>query len=139
MDAEHARAAERVRQSAMAWCDAWNWRDLDAVMGHYADDVAFSSPTVVRRWAVADGWLHGRDRPRAHFEIGMQVPGLRFELAEVLHGAGAVCILYRRETGVLVADLVELEGAGRAIRVVACYGEGGTPPPGEERRPRMTS
>ena len=91
-------------------------------MAHYAEGVAFSSPTVVRRWAIADGWLHGRDRLRAHFEVGMRAPGLRFELVEVLHGAGAVCLLYRRETGALVVDLVELDAAGKAVRVVACYG-----------------
>ena len=107
MDADHAGAAEQARRRAAAWCDAWNRRDLVAVMAHYAEDVAFSSPTVVRRWNSADGWLH------AHFETGMQAPGLRFAL-------------------------VELDGVGKAVRVVACYGEGGTPP-GKGRRSRMAS
>ena len=110
---------------ARAWCDAWNRGDLDAVMSHYADDVAFSSPTVVQRWGIADGWLHGKDRLRENFAIGIRKPGLRFELLDVLLGPpNIVCIVHRRETGALVTDLVETGRDGRGVRVVACYGEG---------------
>lgn len=112
-----------ARASAQAWCDAWNRRDLDAIMQHYAEDVAFSSPTVIQRWGTPDGWLHGRDRLRAHFEIGLRTPNLSFSLVDVLLGAGAMCVLYLREAGILVTDLVELDDEGRGRRVVACYGE----------------
>ena len=49
---------EAVRKVAADWCDAWNRRDLDAIMEHYADDVEFSSPTVNQevgscRWLAA--------------------------------------------------------------------------------------
>ena len=109
--------------AAHDWCNAWNRRDLEGVMRHYSEDVAFSSPTVIRRWNIADGWLRGRERLRANFEIGMRATGLRFELIDVLAGAGGThCILYRRESGVLVTDLVEVNEQGRAQRVVACYG-----------------
>ena len=40
---------------AAAECDAWNRRDLEAIMGRYAEDVALSSPAVVRRMGRADG------------------------------------------------------------------------------------
>jgi hypothetical protein len=33
--------------------------------------------------------------------------------------------LYRRETGLLVSDLVELDDDAKASRVVACYGSAG--------------
>jgi ketosteroid isomerase-like protein len=29
---------EGARKAAAHWCDAWNRRDLDAIMEHYADD-----------------------------------------------------------------------------------------------------
>jgi ketosteroid isomerase-like protein len=109
--------------AAREWCEAWNRRDLDAVMAHYAEDVEFSSPTVVQRWGLPDGWLRGKDKLRANFEIGMQKPGLRFELVDVLVGAsGCYCVVYRRETGALVTDLVETDASGLGCRVVACYG-----------------
>ena len=116
---------EEAQAEARAWCDAWNRGDLDAVMSHYADDVAFNSPTVPQRWGIADGWLRGKERVRENFAIGIRKPGLRFELVDVLLGApNILCILYRRETGALVTDLVETDEAGRGLRVVACYGEG---------------
>jgi ketosteroid isomerase-like protein len=37
---------EEARRLARSWCEAWSKGDLDAVMGHYAVDVKFSSPTV---------------------------------------------------------------------------------------------
>jgi hypothetical protein len=36
-----------------------------------------------------------------------------------------MCVIYRRETGLLVSDLVELDDDAKAIRVVAYYGSVG--------------
>ena len=113
---------EAVRKVAADWCDAWNRRDLDAIMEHYADDVEFSSPTVIKRWGVADGWLRGRNKVRENFAIGVKVPDLQFELVDVLLGVNSMCVVYRRETGALVTDLVELDPSGKGRRVIACYG-----------------
>ena len=116
-------ATESARRLAAAWCEAWNRRDLDAVMEHYADDVRFCSPTVVKRWQLADGWLHGKESLRRNFAIGIAAPGLRFELVDVLPGVGSMCVIYRRESGQLVSDTVEFNAEGKAVRVIACYGE----------------
>lgn len=113
---------ETARRVAEEWCDAWNRKDLDAVMAHYAENVAFSSPTVVKRWGIADGWLHGRTRLRENFAIGIAAEGLRFDLVDVVIGVKSMCVMYRRETGQLVNDTVEFDDQGKAIRVVACYG-----------------
>lgn len=107
---------------ARDWCDAWNRRDLDGIMHHYADDVELSSPTVIKRWGIADGWLRGKDKVRENFAIGVKAPDLHFELLDVLVGVNAMCVLYRRETGALVTDLVELDANGKGRRVIACYG-----------------
>lgn len=113
---------ETARRVGEEWCDAWNRKDLDAVMAHYAETVAFSSPTVVKRWGIADGWLHGRARLRENFAIGIAAEGLRFDLVDVVIGVTSMCVIYRRESGQLVNDTVELDEQGKAIRVVACYG-----------------
>ena len=112
---------EAVWSAARAWCDAWNRRDVNAMMEHYADDVEFNSPTIVHRWGHADGWLRGKERLRANFEIGVKAPNLRFELIDVLLGVNAMCVIYRRETGTLVTDLVEFNQDGRGRRVFSCY------------------
>src|SRR5580692_10039433 len=113
---------EDARQVAADWCDAWNRRDLDAIMEHYANDVEFSSPTVIKRWGVADGWLRGSSKVRENFAIGVKAPDLHFELVDVLLGVNSICVVYRRGTGALVTDLVELDANGKGRRVTACYG-----------------
>jgi hypothetical protein len=113
---------DKARQAAQDWCDAWNRRDLDAIMDHYSDDVDFSSPTVIKRWGIADGWLRGKAKVRENFAIGVTAENLRFELVDVLLGVNSMCVVYRRESGALVTDLVELDDNGKGRRVIACYG-----------------
>jgi ketosteroid isomerase-like protein len=116
----------QARAIAEDWCAAWNRRDLDAVMAHYAEEVELSSPKVVERLGRADGWLKGKQALRAYFATGMQAPRLNFELIEVLVGTGALSIVYRRENGALVSDTMELDECCRGRRIVACYGTGRT-------------
>lgn len=116
---------EEAWSRATAECDAWNRRDLDAIMMRYADDVALSSPAVVTRMGRADGWLRGKAKVREYFEIGLQSPGLHFELVDVLFGVNALCMVFRRETGVTVCDIFELDDQDRVIRLLACYGRPG--------------
>lgn len=113
---------EEAWKAAKDWCDAWNRRDIDGIMRHYADDVEFSSPTVMKRWGIADGWLRGKDKVRENFAIGVKAPNLHFELLDVLIGVNAMSVVYRRETGALVTDLVEVDAEGKGRRVIACYG-----------------
>ena len=91
-------------------------------MAHYADDVALSSPAVVARMGRADGWLHGKAEVRDYFAAGLQAPGLHFELVDVLFGINVICMIFRRETGVTVSDVFELDEQDRVIRLLACYG-----------------
>lgn len=111
-----------LRARAVAWVDAWNRRDLDAILAHYADDVAVCSPRVVERTGAADGWLRGKPALRAYFAKGLENPALRFELVDVAIGVGAMTVVYRREDGALVTDCAELDADGRIRRMVACYG-----------------
>ncbi len=113
---------ETARLMAANWCEAWNRRDLDAIMAHYSEDVAFRSPNVIARWGVADGWLHGRTRLRENFARVLELARPHFTLLDVMLGVDAMCVLYRRETGDVACNLVELDPAGQARRVVACHG-----------------
>lgn len=115
--------AELARQIAQSWIDAWNHRDLDAIMQHYGDNVEFSSPAVIQRWGEqTQGRLVGKAALRKHFARGLELqPKLRFDLVDVLVGIDAVTILYRRQTGVLAADIVELSADGTAHRGAAFY------------------
>jgi ketosteroid isomerase-like protein len=117
-----AMLINEARKAAQDWCGAWNRRDLEAIMDHYSDDVEFSSPTVIKRWGIADGWLRGKAKVRENFAIGVKASNLRFELVDVLLGVNSMCVVYRRESGALITDLVELDENGKGRRVIACYG-----------------
>jgi catechol 2,3-dioxygenase-like lactoylglutathione lyase family enzyme/ketosteroid isomerase-like protein len=108
--------------AARAWCDAWNRRDLDAVILQYTEDVVLTSPSVVERWGIADGTLRGRTRLREHFARGMAAPNLRLTLENVLRTVGGATVLYRRETGRQVADANTYDADGRIRRTVASFG-----------------
>jgi SnoaL-like domain len=110
------------RSLAEQWIEAWNSHDLDRIMHHYATDIEFEANTVVRRWQKPDGRLVGLDELRAHFQLGLKLaPDLRFELEEFLSSPSGYAVLYRRENGNRVLDVVELNSEGKARRVKAFY------------------
>lgn len=111
---------------AQNWVDAWNKRDLDAVMTHYADDVSVCSPLVKRPLNKSDGWLHGKSALRDYFVVGMGNPDLQFTLKSVHVGVQSMSMVYARENGIQVVDTMELNADGLTTRMVACYSGGDT-------------
>ncbi|WP_371785658.1 YybH family protein [Streptosporangium subroseum] len=111
-----------LRAHADAWLAAWKARDLDAIMACYAEDIDFAASTVVRRWGRTDGRLRGRVELRRHFELGLELaPDLTFTEEALLASPGGYALLYRRENGNRVLDVVELDEHGHAARVRAFY------------------
>ncbi|WP_083864774.1 YybH family protein [Nocardia brevicatena] len=111
-----------LRAHADAWLTAWNARDLDAIMACYSDDVEFVASTVTRRWGRPDGRLHGKAELRRHFESGLALaPNLVFTEEALLTRPGGYALLYRRDNGNRVLDVVELDRLGRAASVRAFY------------------
>ena len=62
-----------LRSVVEGWIEAWNCRDLDRIMRHYASSVVFEANTVVRRWNRPDGTLRGADEFREQFRIGLEL------------------------------------------------------------------
>jgi len=107
---------------AADWIAAWNARDLDAILAHYAADIVFLSPYAER--VTGSGRVAGIEALRAYWTRGLEAnPQLRFEFESVLAGHEALTILYRNHRGQLVAETVEFDGDGKVIRSTACYGE----------------
>lgn len=118
------QTASEMRGLAEHWIQMWNARDLDGIMAHYAPDVEFEANTVVRRWQKADGKLRGWSELRKHFQAGLELaPTLHFELENFFSTPSGYAVLYRRDNGNRVLDVVELNEAGLARRVKAYYAE----------------
>ena len=115
---------EQAEELAYGWIDAFNRRDLDAVMAHYADDVQFSSPAVIEVAREPSGTIHGKAALRAYFEKGVAAyPELGFELVHVLTGIESVTVVYRslhRER--IGAEVMVLDADGRIASVMVHYG-----------------
>jgi hypothetical protein len=120
--ATHMETKKDLRFLVNDWIEAWNSRDLDRIMKHYDSSVIFTANTVIRRWKRPDGILRGADELREHFRTGLALaPTLRFELEEVFTAPGGYAVLYRRDNGNRVLDVVELNNSSRATNVKAFY------------------
>ena len=113
-----------AQTKAQNWVDAWNSRDLDTVMMHYADDVSVCSSLVKRRLNNSDGWFHGKSALRDYFAVEMGNPDLQFTLKSVHVGVQSTSTVYARENGIQVVDTIELNADGLTTRMVACYSGG---------------
>ena len=109
-------------EHARSWIAAWNARDIEAILEHYADDIDFVADTVKRRWDRPDGRLRGKAELRKHFERGLEIsPQLHFELEAVFSGPDGYAVLYRRENGNRTVDTAVLDRDGRICRGRAYY------------------
>ncbi len=69
-----------ARQFAHSWIQAWNSHDLDAVMSHYASEVALISPTAAKLLNDTSGTVIGKEGVRSYFERGLEAyPNLAFD------------------------------------------------------------
>lgn len=92
---------------AEQWVAAWNARDLDAVLEHYADDVVFTSPTALRVVPESGGTVVGKAALRAYWSRALRGnPDLRFELLAVYAGVETVTLRYRDQTGREVCEVL---------------------------------
>lgn len=118
----HMLTVEQAREFARQWISAWNLHDLDSIVVHYSDDIVFSSPFVVKLGAGVSGSLHGRAALLKYFSAALgKFPSLRFHLRAVLVGVDTVTILYDSVNGLLAAETMALDEAGRITRVWAQY------------------
>jgi ketosteroid isomerase-like protein len=117
MDLSHEDAA----RFAQAWIEAWNSRDVDAILSHYADDVSFSSPFVVKLSGRENGMLNGKDELRAYFLSALETfPDLHFADLTFFIGMSEVVLAYRSVWDVQAAEYMQLNEALQAV-VVRCH------------------
>jgi hypothetical protein len=103
---------EITRRFAEQWLQAWNSRDLEAVLSHFSDDVVFSSPMAAQLCEGCDGVVHGKAALRDYWAEGLRrVPELRFEIESLYVGVQTLVINYRNQAGGLVNEVLVFDGA----------------------------
>jgi ketosteroid isomerase-like protein len=96
---------------ASRWEAAWNAHDLDELLGHFSDDVVFTSPVAAQLIEGTGGVIHGKDALRDYWTLGLKlIPDLRFRVEGVYAGLDVVVINYRNQRGNLVAEVLRFDG-----------------------------
>jgi hypothetical protein len=113
--------AEKI---AAEWVLAWNRHDLPAILEHYADNVVFTSPFVVKLMGDATGTLQGKEALRVYFTKGLAAyPDLNFKPLGVLTGVNSLVVYYESVGGRTSAEFMELDSEAKVSRVQAHYQE----------------
>jgi hypothetical protein len=112
----------QVRQFAGDWLRAWNSHDLDAIMSHYAPEIALTSPVAARLLNDPSGAVRGQLALRDYFKRGLEAyPNLTFELLDVMWGLSSVVLYYKNQNGTTSGEFMELDANLKVVRVVANY------------------
>jgi hypothetical protein len=94
-----------------SWLHGWNTHDLDQVLGHFADDVVFTSPVAAQLLQGSDGVICGKAALRRYWREGLRrIPDLRFEVLGVYRGLSTLVINYRNQQGGLVNEVLTFDG-----------------------------
>jgi hypothetical protein len=108
---------------ARAWVQAWNDRDLDAILSHYADSIVFHSPRIDLVLRNGAAHIEGKAGLRAYWtEALARSPALYFEIDEVLTGSNAMTVLYTNHRDEKVAETFVFDDSGAVTLSIAAYG-----------------
>jgi ketosteroid isomerase-like protein len=113
-----------VNDAALAarWYDAWNTRDVDAVMALYADDIEFSSPYIAALRIASNGVVTGKAALREYFDKALaRAPEIKFNPESLCVGVRGHTLIYRNHRGERVAEHHQLNGVGLIVRAEATY------------------
>lgn len=118
--------ASQARRFAQQWVALWNARDLDAILDHYSERVAFSSP-LAPRW-VGTATIEGRADLRAYWRRALDgIHRLHFTLDRALWDGEArvLAVVYVAELDarrVRGCEVMWFGTDGKILRSDAHYG-----------------
>lgn len=96
---------------AARWAAAWNAHDLDAVLGHFHDDVVFTSPVAAQLFPETGGVIRSKAALRAYWSEGLQrFPDLHFTVEAVYAGVTTIVINFRNQRGDLANEVLIFDG-----------------------------
>jgi ketosteroid isomerase-like protein len=93
------------------WEAAWNRRDVEAVLAHFAEDAVFTSPVAQKIGFAPDGIVRGKDALRRYWLAALeQNPQLRFRVTAVYRGIDTILIAFQNQQGVERAEMLRFAG-----------------------------
>lgn len=105
-----------------SWLDAWNRRDLEAIMEHYADDVTFTSRVVIELGFDRSGSITGKTALRHVFATGLQAdPELRFIPLHAFVGVGEHALHYIGFRRSAVIEIHAMDAQGQIVTARAYH------------------
>ena len=113
---------QELEAFAADWYEAWNSHDLDRILGHYRDDVVFTSPLITQLTGDPSGRLHGKHALRDYFARGLErFPDLAFEPLLLTAGVDSVVLVYVSVNGRRSCETMVLDANGLVQEVRAHY------------------
>lgn len=113
--------SDKARRFAEDWLGAWNSHDLDRIMAHYANDVEYHSPFVVRVTGDPNGRLTGKASVRWYVAKALAMyPDLRFRLRHLYEGADSIVVEYDSVDRWIACEVFVLDDLGQ-VRSVRCH------------------
>jgi hypothetical protein len=115
-----------AQRFAAEWVDNFNRRDIEAVLGHFAEEATFTSPRAIAFGGRAT--LPSRQELAVYWKAALDSIGsLHFTLDRVINDPEArrVAILYVREFDgkrMRAAEIYDFDDDSRIIRGEAMYG-----------------
>lgn len=111
---------------AEKWIEAWNTKDLDAIMVGFVDDATFASPRALELTGAAE--IRGKDALRGYWKVAMnRVEQFAFRLDRIVWDdeARELAIVYvsvRDGAARRACELIRFNEAGSKVGGEALYG-----------------
>ena len=111
---------------ARRWIEAWNRRDIDAILEHFEDDVVFSSPRALQ--VVGTPAVQGKAALCEYWHTSQRrIASMQFTLQRVIWDpeSSELSIIYDREVNGLrdrASEVLQFGESSRVVRGEAFYG-----------------
>ena len=120
------RNQESAAEFAATWAEAWNRRDIEAVLAHFHDDVVFTSPTALA--VVGNSAVRGKTALRDYWTRALaRVTSIRFRVDRVLwdDGSHELAIVYFEDINgrvKRVSENLRFDGHGMVVSAEVFHG-----------------
>jgi ketosteroid isomerase-like protein len=126
---------EEFQAFASEWADAWNAHDLARILRHFSEDITFTSPVAAQLRPESGGVINGKKELEEYWREGLRrISDLHFDVIATYVGVDTMVINYRNQRGVLVNEVLELEG-DVVVRGHGTYLDGPSPSSAASSKP----